>query len=120
MQTEGGQTQMRNILSWSREEGLTIRQLYERFGGARGQRTVIGTAADVADHMQAWFEGHGVDGFLIQPSTLPEGLDEFVDQVIPVLQERGLFRTAYEGTTLRDSLGLQRPANRHADLRTGG
>ncbi len=112
MKTEGGQTQMRNILSWSREEGLTIRQLYERFGGARGQRTVIGTAAEVADHMQHWFEARGVDGFLIQPSTLPEGLNDFVDQVIPLLQERGLFRTAYEGTTLRDSLGLARPPNR--------
>ncbi len=120
MQTEGGQTQMRNILAWSREEGLTIRQLYERFGGARGQRTVIGTASDIADHMQAWFQGHGVDGFLIQPSTLPEGLDEFVDLVIPVLQERGLFRTAYEGATLRDSLGLRRPANRHALARGAG
>jgi hypothetical protein len=55
-----------------------------------------------------------VDGYLIQPPQLPAGLDEFVDQVIPVLQERGLFRTEYEGTTLRENLGLKRPPSSNA------
>jgi alkanesulfonate monooxygenase SsuD/methylene tetrahydromethanopterin reductase-like flavin-dependent oxidoreductase (luciferase family) len=63
----------------------------------------------IVDEMQAWFEAYAVDGFLIQPSTLPGGLNDFVALVIPELQARGLFRTAYEGTTLRDNLGLKRP-----------
>ncbi len=57
--------------------------------------------------------GHGVDGFLIQPSTLPGGLNDFVDLVIPELQARELFRTEYEGSTLRDNLGLPRPVSRY-------
>jgi len=97
------------------EDGPTLRQLYQRFGSARGQRSVVGTPAQVADHMQRWFEARGVDGFLIQPSVLPTDLDEFVDTVIPLLQERGLFRTEYEGATLRENLGLERPASRYAE-----
>ena len=62
--------------------------------------------------MQAWFENHAVDGFLIQPSYLPGGLNDFADLVIPELQSRGLFRTEYEGKTLRENLGLPRPPNR--------
>lgn len=112
--TEGGQTQFAHVLGWARHENLTIRQLYERYAGARGQRTIIGTGEQIADEMQVWFEERGVDGFLIQPPYLPGGLDEFVDQVIPVLQHRGLTRTAYEGKTLRDNLGLKRPDSRFA------
>ncbi len=110
--TNAGQTAFKQIIGWARNEKLTIRQLYQRFAGARGQRTVIGTAAMIADEMQAWFEAHAVDGFLIQPSTLPGGLNDFVDLVIPELQERGLFRSEYEGPTLRDQLGLPRPPDR--------
>jgi alkanesulfonate monooxygenase len=112
--TQGGQTQFGQVLDWARIEKLTIRQLYQRYAGARGNRTLVGTPDFIADQMQQWFEGYGVDGFLIQPPYLPGGLEEFVDGVIPVLQERGLFRREYEGPTLRDNLGLRRPANRHA------
>jgi alkanesulfonate monooxygenase len=111
---KGSTTSFRNVLSWAREENLTIRQLYQRFAGARGQRTVIGTAADIVDQMQEWFVNRGVDGFLIQPSHLPGGLQDFIDLVIPELRERGLFRTEYNGTTLRDHLGLPRPRSRYA------
>jgi alkanesulfonate monooxygenase len=111
---KGSTTSFRNVLSWAKEENLTIRQLYQRFAGARGQRTVIGTAADIVDQMQEWFDNRGVDGFLIQPSHLPGGLQDFIDLVIPELQERGLFRTEYNGTTLRDHLGLPRPRSRYA------
>jgi FMN-dependent oxidoreductase (nitrilotriacetate monooxygenase family) len=111
---KGSTTSFRNVLSWAKEENLTIRQLYQRFAGARGQRTVIGTAADIVDQMQEWFVSRGVDGFLIQPSHLPGGLQDFIDLVIPELQERGLFRTEYNGTTLRDHLGLPRPRSRYA------
>jgi N-acetyl-S-(2-succino)cysteine monooxygenase len=111
---KGSTTSFRNVLSWAMEENLTIRQLYQRFAGARGQRTVIGTAADIVDQMQEWFVNRGVDGFLIQPSHLPGGLQDFIDLVIPELRERGLFRTEYNGTTLRDHLELPRPRSRYA------
>jgi alkanesulfonate monooxygenase len=104
----------KNVLQWAREEHLTIRQLYQRFGGARGQRTIIGTGETIAAQMAEWFESYGCDGFLIQPSHLPGGLNEFVAMVIPELQERGVFRTEYEGTMLRDHLGQKRPKSRYA------
>jgi N-acetyl-S-(2-succino)cysteine monooxygenase len=107
------QTSFRNVICWAREEKLTIRQLYQRYAGARGQRTIIGSPEHIADHMATWFLAHGVDGFLIQPAYLPGGLDDFVDLVIPELQERGLFRVEYEGATLRENLGLKRPVSRY-------
>jgi alkanesulfonate monooxygenase len=110
----GSQTQFHNVLKWAREENLTIRQIFERYAGARGQRTVKGTASEIADQMQEWFVNRGVDGFLIQPAYLPGGLDDFVEMVIPELQTRGIFRTEYEGSTLRDNLGLPRPASRYS------
>ena len=110
---KGSTTSFHNVLRWAREEKLTIRQLYQRFAGARGQRTVVGTATQIVDQMEAWFVNRGVDGFLIQPSHLPGGLQDFIAQVIPELRERGLFRTEYEGPMLRDHLGLPRPMSRH-------
>lgn len=104
----------RNVLRWAREERLSIRQLYERFAGARGQRTLIGSAQQIAADMEAWFLGEGCDGFLVQPSHLPGGLDDFVALVVPELQERGLFRSEYDGPTLRHQLGLKRPRSRYA------
>src|SRR6202043_918920 len=111
-----GRTSMRNVLRWAREEKLTIRQLYERFAGARGQRTLIGSPVEIVDDMEKWFSDYGVDGFLVHPPYLPGGLDDFVDLVIPELQNRGLFRTEYEGATLRENMGLQRPPSRYACL----
>jgi len=103
----------RNISRGAREEGLTIRQIYQRFAAARGQRTLIGSPSDIADDMEEWFRGYGVDGFLFHPSHLPVGLDDFVALVIPELQSRGLFRAEYEGTTLRENMGLERPKSRY-------
>jgi N-acetyl-S-(2-succino)cysteine monooxygenase len=101
-------------LSYLFKEKLTVRQMYEKFGSARGQRTVVGTADDIADQMERWFVNRAVDGYLIQPPHLPAGLDEFIEHVIPRLQQRGLFRTDYEGHTLRENLGLKRPASSYA------
>jgi N-acetyl-S-(2-succino)cysteine monooxygenase len=109
------QTSTLAIKRWAREEGLTIRQIYERFAGARGQRTLIGSPSDIVDDMEKWFRGYGVDGFLVHPPYLPGGLDDFVELVIPELQSRGLFRSEYEGPTLRDNMGLQRPPSRYAN-----
>jgi alkanesulfonate monooxygenase SsuD/methylene tetrahydromethanopterin reductase-like flavin-dependent oxidoreductase (luciferase family) len=97
------------------KEKLTVREMYQKYGSARGQRTLVGTATEIADQMEQWFVGRAVDGYLIQPPQLPTGLDEFIDQVVPVLQERGLYRTEYEGSTLRENLGLKRPPSSYAN-----
>ena len=92
-------------------EGYTIRQLYQHIAGARGHRKIKGTPVQIADQLQEWFENGAADGFNVMPPYLPGGLDDFVDQVIPELQKRNLFKTEYTGSTLRENLGLQRPKN---------
>lgn len=66
----------------------------------------VGTGEGIADQLQQWFEAGACDGFVISPAYLPASFDEFSDAVVPVLQKRGLYRLAYQGTTLRDHLGL--------------
>ncbi|MBP0444448.1 LLM class flavin-dependent oxidoreductase [Roseomonas sp. SSH11] len=95
----------------ARRENLTVRQLAQRLGGYGGA-AMVGTPKRIADEMQAWLEGGACDGFNIMFPYLPGGLDDFVTKVVPELQRRGLHRTEYEGRTLRENLGLPRPANR--------
>ena len=102
------------LLELARRENLTIRQLYKRASIGRGHRTVVGTPASIADTMEEWVVSRAADGFNIVPTHLPGGAEEFVDMVVPELQRRGLFRTEYEGTTLRENLGLPRLRSRHA------
>ncbi len=92
-------------------ENLTVRQLAQRLGG-HGGLGMTGTAKTIADEMQTWLEQEGSDGFTVQFPYMPGGLEDFCDKVIPELQARGLFRRDYEGTTLREHLGLPRPGNR--------
>ena len=96
----------------SREEGLTLRQMALRSTTPKGP--FIGTAEHIADTMQAWFEAGAADGFMMNASVLPQGFDDFIDHVLPILKDRGLFRTEYEHDTLRGNLGLAKPANRYA------
>ncbi len=96
-----------------RREHPTIRQLSQQVAGMGSGCNVIGTAESIATVMQAWFEQGACDGFNSTPPYLPGGCDEFVDLVIPVLQERGLFRAAYEGATLREHLGLKPAVSRY-------
>lgn len=106
-QTQDGQRSRQQLLTdLAQGENLTIRQLYERIAGGRGHFTVVGTAQAVADQMQAWFEQDAADGFNFMAPALPGGLDDFLSLVVPELQRRGLFRTEYRGTTLREHLGL--------------
>ncbi|SFL32937.1 FMN-dependent oxidoreductase, nitrilotriacetate monooxygenase family [Paenibacillus sp. 1_12] len=95
-----------------RDSRMTIRQLLSRSAGGHGHVTFSGSTLQVADFIEGWFKNGGADGFNILPQIFPSGLDAFVNKVVPELQNRGLFRTAYEGTTLRQNLGLNRPANR--------
>jgi alkanesulfonate monooxygenase len=106
------------VIELARRERFTVRQLYEYLAGARGHWVVVGTPKTIADQMQSWFENGAADGFNVMPPVLPQSLNEFVDLVIPELQSRGLFRTAYEGKTLRENLGLARPASRYAAAAT--
>lgn len=107
----GAKTRFKLVKDLGDRENLTIRQLYQRVAGARGHREIKGTPVQIADQLQEWFENGAADGFNIMPPYLPGGLDDFVDLVIPELQNRGLFREDYSGHTLRDHLGLSRPAN---------
>jgi alkanesulfonate monooxygenase len=100
------------VMDMARAENLSIRQLYKRVATARGHRVAIGTGSDIADALEEWYRGGAADGFNIMPQTLPAGLNDFCDAVIPELQRRGLFRTKYEGRTLRENVGLPRPENR--------
>jgi FMN-dependent oxidoreductase (nitrilotriacetate monooxygenase family) len=100
------------MVDLARRENLTIRQLYKRVVGQRAHRVVIGTPGDIADALEQWFTAGAADGFNILPLTFPRGLEELVDFVIPELQRRGLFRSEYEGHTLRENLGLPLPINR--------
>ncbi len=93
---------------------VTLREMYEKISGARGSHMVFGTPVQVADRLQEWFETRAADGFIVQPSYLPGGLEDFVDMVVPELQRRGIFRTEYEGKTTRENLGLKRPRSRFA------
>jgi len=105
----GGKSRFQLLKDIADREQLTIRQLYQHIAGARGHREIKGTPVQIADQLQEWFENEAADGFNIMPPYLPGGLDDFVEQVIPELQKRGLFRTEYNGNTLRDHLGLKRP-----------
>ncbi len=110
-QIEGAKSRYTLIVNLARREHLTVRQLIGRLGGGRGHRTFAGTPDQVADAIQEWFEAGAADGFNIMPPVLPSGLDVFVDQVVPILQDRGLFRHEYTGRTLREHFGLAKPAS---------
>ena len=107
---EGGTP--RGVIAMARRENLTIRQLYQRLAGARGKRSTQGSVKRVADEMEEWFRAGACDGFILQPAYLPGSLNDVTELLVPELQRRGLFRTQYEGKTLRDNLGFARPKSR--------
>jgi len=109
--TNASQSARERIIAIARRDSLTIRQLAAR-AGSYGGSAFVGSPATIADEMAQWLEAEACDGFNVMFPYLPEGLDDFVGKVIPELQARGLFRTEYEGATLRENLGLARPPNR--------
>ncbi len=110
-ETNQSQSGRERAIMLARREDLTVRQLAQRLGGYAGA-AMIGTPVTIADTMQEWLETNACDGFNVMFPYLPDGLDEFVNRVVPELQRRGIFRRKYEGKTLRENLGLPRPANR--------
>ncbi|WP_240181734.1 NtaA/DmoA family FMN-dependent monooxygenase [Nocardioides sp. 616] len=107
----GSRARYELTLNLARSENLTVRELLLRLGGGRGHRTFVGTPEQVADDLEEWFTAGAADGFNVMPPVLPQGLDAFVDHVVPILQRRGLFRTEYAGSTLREHYGLPVPAS---------
>jgi FMN-dependent oxidoreductase (nitrilotriacetate monooxygenase family) len=112
-QIEGAKSRRTLVVNLGRRENLTVRELIGRLGGGRGHLTFTGTAVQVADKIEHWYSSGAADGFNIMAPVLPSGLEAFVGQVVPILQERGRFRTEYTGRTLREHYGLPRPANRN-------
>lgn len=109
----GQQSRQRLLTELARRENLSLAQLGQRIAGGRGHLSLVGSAAEVADVLQHWFEQGAADGFNLMAPLLPGGLEDIVQHLIPELQRRGLFRDAYAGHTLREHLGLTRPANPH-------
>ena len=108
---ENGKGRFQQQLELARRENLSIRQLVLKFRVARGHLQAIGSVKTVADLMEQWFIEQGADGFNVVPPLLPQGFEDFARLVVPELQKRGLFRKEYSGSTLRENLGLKRPAH---------
>jgi len=108
----GNKSRFALVIELARRERLTIRQLLTRLAAGRGHRVFTGTPEQVADQLELWFTSGAADGFNVMPPYLPGALTDFVDQVVPILQQRGLFRREYEGRTLREHYGLARPSAR--------
>ncbi|BBN52169.1 monooxygenase [Pseudomonas chlororaphis subsp. aurantiaca] len=113
--TESGQQSRQKLLTeLAGKDNLSLAELGRKIAGGRGHYSLIGTPAQIADELQGWFEEGAADGFNVLVPHLPGGLQDFADSVVPELQRRGLFRTEYEGKTLRENLGLARPKNQFA------
>jgi FMN-dependent oxidoreductase (nitrilotriacetate monooxygenase family) len=110
-ETNASKSGRERVIARARRDNLTVRQLAQIAGGYGGL-AMVGTPRTIADEMEEWLYSDACDGFNIMFPWVPGGLDEFVDQVVPELQRRGLFRREYEGKTLRENLGLPRPENR--------
>jgi N-acetyl-S-(2-succino)cysteine monooxygenase len=112
---KAGTSRTIRLRTWTEQENLSLRQLAEVLVRSLGviHWTVAGTGEQIADELEAWYRAGAADGFNVLVPLHPRGVRDFVDQVVPVLQRRGLFRTEYAGTTLRDHFGLARPALAH-------
>jgi FMN-dependent oxidoreductase (nitrilotriacetate monooxygenase family) len=102
----------------ARRENLTLRQMALRMASTRSHLMIRGTVTQIVDQLEHWFVNHGSDGFNLLPLCMPSSLNDFVDRVVPELQRRGLFRTEYEGRTLRENLGVPRPPNSYVTRQT--
>ena len=114
----GWESSTDSIKKTAREKELTLREMALQVTTPRHE--FIGTAEQVADTMQEWFESGACDGFMLSGAVLPQGFDDFIDHVLPILKERGLFRAEYEAGTLRGNLGLPKPENRYTAARRTG
>lgn len=109
---EAFQSTTDKIKRMAKDNKLTLRQVAQQVAVPRS--TFIGTPEIVADKIQNWFESGGADGFIIN-SDIPSQFKEFVEKVVPILQERGIYEDEYSGRTLREHLGLKKPTNQNAN-----
>jgi len=98
-------------------KGHTVGELVRHYAEKHTGNGITGTPAQIADFMEEWFETRAADGFILMFPTLPASLVDFTELVLPELRRRGLFREEYEGTTLRENLGLSMPINRYTAAR---
>ncbi|KAL2826938.1 luciferase-like domain-containing protein [Aspergillus pseudoustus] len=110
-ETNASHTSRAGVLKLAADEGLTVRQLAQRYGGYSGL-AFVGTPESIAAEMETWLREGGSDGFTVVFPFLPQGLDDVTQRLVPELQRRGIFRKDYTGSTLREHLGLPRPTNR--------
>lgn len=112
--TSNANTSRRALIErMSRQDGLTLREIYQRMTTSRGHLTLIGSYDEVTDEIVRWFDAGGADGFNVMPPLFPSGLDEFVEHIVPRLRRRGIFKEKYTDGSLRDKLGLRRPPPTH-------
>lgn len=111
--TNGNRSRQQLIIELAERENLTIRELYLRIAGSRGHRIIFGSPSEIADQLIEWIDQEAADGFNLMPPYFPGGFTDFIDLVIPELQKRGVFRTEYEGKTLRENLGLKQVPSRY-------
>lgn len=111
--TNGNRSRQQLIIELAERENLTIRELYLRIAGSRGHRIIFGSPSEIADQLIEWVDQEAADGFNLMPPYFPGGFTDFIDLVIPQLQKRGVFRTEYEGKTLRENLGLKQIPSRY-------
>lgn len=111
-ETNASKSRRQLLIDLARRENLSIRELALRVAGSRGHWQIVGTPERIADELEQWLVSGASDGFNVMAPSLPGGLEDFVELVIPELQRRGLFRREYEGRTLRENLGLRRPEHR--------
>lgn len=114
IEADGSQTFARALIALSHEKKLSVRALLRHIGGGIGHRLIVGTPQQIADDIEAWFRAGAADGFNLMPDVTPDGLDVFVDEVVPLLRRKGIFRHGYDGATLRAHFGLARPVARRA------
>jgi alkanesulfonate monooxygenase SsuD/methylene tetrahydromethanopterin reductase-like flavin-dependent oxidoreductase (luciferase family) len=110
--SNASKSQRDKLVAMAQRERMSVRQLAQYVGGSFGTLELVGTATSIADAMETWLETRACDGFNVMFPFLPGGLDDFAAKVVPELQRRGLFQREYAGRTLRENLGLPRPANR--------
>ena len=96
----------------ARSENLTLVEAAKRLSASKGTRILIGSTEKVADELALWVDNDAADGFILLPPTVSDSIDDYAELLVPELQRRGMFRKSYPGTTLRDTLGLERPERR--------
>jgi alkanesulfonate monooxygenase SsuD/methylene tetrahydromethanopterin reductase-like flavin-dependent oxidoreductase (luciferase family) len=98
-----------NYARMAKRDNLTLRQVAMRSAAGKDHWTLIGSPTEIVDQLEEWFVNEGADGFNLLPPYVPGTLNDFADLIVPEMQRRGLYRTEYEGKTLRDNLGVARP-----------